>query len=141
MPSSDNFFSGKNGKVTVNGTELLITGWKVEPEAERHDVTHTGSSGFGNIITSIKRAKFTIEMNWNAQQNPLDDPPNLVEGATITNVKCYLDGLTSPFWLFSSAKVLTNPVESKVGDVTKITVNCESDGSYTRPTGNFAPSA
>src|SRR5699024_4424162 len=98
MPSSDTFFSGKNGKCTGNGTAVLTTGRKVEPVADRHDVTNTGSGGFGSIITSIKRAKFSIEANWNAAANPLDDPPGLVEGATLTNVKLYLDGLASPFY-------------------------------------------
>lgn len=142
MPgSSDNFFTGKNGHAAIGATVLKITGWNCDDNADRHDVTNTSSGGHGNIITGVKRCPFTIEMNWDAAANPLDSPPSLGAGSTLSQVKLFLDGATSPFYLFPVAKVLGTPVASTVGDVTKITCNCESDGPYTRPTGNFTPQA
>jgi hypothetical protein len=139
--SQDNYTVGKLAKTTVNGTDINGNGWSVDPTADDVDVTGTRSAGYGACITGVRRATFTMTLIWDALANPLDNPPNLKAGSTITNTKLYLNGLTSPFWSFPFAKVIGTPMEAKVGDALAITVNCKSDGAFAEPTGNFTPAA
>jgi hypothetical protein len=141
MPSTTNYFTGKLGKVTVNATDINVEGWSVEPTVDEHDVTSTRTSGYGAVIPGIKRLKFTLNLKWDAAANPLDNPPNLRAGGTITTVKLYLNDTTSPFWSIPTAIVTGTPMEVKVADDVKITINCTADGTFTAPTGNFTPTA
>lgn len=140
-PSQTNYTVGKLAKTTVNGTDINGDGWSVDPTAERQDVTSTRTGGYRGVITGIRGATFTMTLSWDAAANPMDNPPSLKAGTTLTNVKLYLNDVTSPFWSFPIAKVLGTPMETKVGDTLKLTVNCESDGPFVEPTGNFTPAA
>jgi hypothetical protein len=134
-------FTGNDGDATFNGTELYITGWSVDNEAEEHDTTNTGGSGYGDLITGTKRLTATVDLNWDASINPMDNPPNLVAGATITTTKLYLDGKSSPYWLLPSAKVTRVNATSRVGSVTTFSVTIRSKGTFTPPTGTFTPAS
>jgi hypothetical protein len=139
MPSSDNYFVGKDGKATVNGTDINVEGWSVSTAADRVDVTSTRTAGYRGIITGIKGLTFSLTLKWDAAANPLDNPPSLVPGTTLSTVRLYLNGTSSPYWSITSAKVLSVTNGSTVADATGLTVECEADGSFTAPTGNFTP--
>lgn len=138
--SQTNYFVGKDGKATVAGVDVNVEGWSVDPTADEHDVTSTRTAGFGGVITGVKRCKGVLTMSFDAAANPLDNPPALAIGTTVTSVKLYLNGTSNPYWDLPIIKVTGNPMESKVADVTKITINWTADGTFTDPTGNWSPS-
>jgi hypothetical protein len=141
MASNTNYYTGKLGKVTVNATDINVQGWSVDPTVDEHDVTSTRTGGYGGVIAGIKRLKFTVTLNWDAAANPLDNPPNLGAGSVVSTIKLYLNDTTSPFWSIPSAVVTGTPMEVKVNDDVKITINCTADGTFSKPTGNFTPAA
>lgn len=139
-----NEITGKTGLATLlSGTNthtLNITGWSVDPTALEHRTDNTGGSGYSDRVTSILDCKFTINANIDAGDNLFDSPPAIIAGATLSTVKLYYQGTNSGYFSFPSAKVLGVPVESKVDDLTKWTINCANKGTFSYPTGTFTAS-
>lgn len=141
MPSSsDNHFTGKNGKAVVNGVDMNVIKWDVNPEAQRVEVTGTRHAGHTGVIAGNRGSTFTMTMKFDAAANPLDNPPNCKAGQRITNVRLYLDGTSSPYWSYPFAVVFKTPMSSAPNEATEISVECEADGAFYEPTGNFVPS-
>jgi hypothetical protein len=141
MASETNYFVGKHGKALVGSTDCNVEGWSVDHDADRIDVTSTRTAGYRGVITGVQGSTFTLTLSWDAAANPLDSPPALKAGTTLSTVKLYLNTVTSPYWSYPTAKVLKTSNESKVDTKTTITVSCEADGTFTPPTGNFTPAA
>ena len=139
-----NEVTGKTGLVTVaNGTTtttLNVTGWSVSPSAMEHRTDNTGGSGFSDRISSIIDCKFTVEANYDSVANVFVGPPVITAGATLTDVKLYMQGTNSGYFYFPSAKVLEVPLASKVDDLTKYTINGANKGTFSYPTGTFTAS-
>jgi hypothetical protein len=139
-----NEITGKTGCAVIgNGTNtatLNITGWSVDPNAMEHRTDNTGGNGFSDRVTSIRDCKFTITANYDAVANIFDGPPAVREGTTLSGVKLYLQGTNGAYWDFPVAKVLGIPMESKVDDLTKYTLNCANKGTFTAPSGTMTAS-
>jgi hypothetical protein len=86
---------------------------------------------------------FTLEMDWDAAANPMDDPPGLYPGAVLTDLSLYLDEAATaqgPFWDMPKALILGTPMNAMVDALIHLTVNGANKGPFGRPTGDFTPS-
>ena len=135
--------SGKNSTFAVNGTSYDGKGWTVDPQAAESRTDNTSDNGYSNRIVNMKDCKFTLEFDWDVSENLMSATPNLAIGTVLTNVKLFLDeaGSSTCYWSFPSAIVLSTPMQSKVGDTIKWTVNCANKGAFSPPSGTFVPSA
>src|SRR4051812_27209223 len=128
MPSQDHF-SGKGASYGINGSTYTGNdGWTVEDSPTELRTDNTADAGFSNRIIGSKDATFTIETNWDATANPLDTPYNFYPGAVLTNLKLFLNGTSSPFWLFPSAIVLSVSNPAKVNEKVSVTVKGANKG-------------
>lgn len=134
------YYHGKNSLFESDGTVVHSKGWSVNPSVAEEDITNTSDEGYTDVLALNKSLSVTVEFHWDAQTNILDDPISLHEGSVVTNLKLYLDGPSSPFWLLPKGLVTETPQESKVDGAGKITLTIKNKGKYFRPTGTFTPS-
>jgi hypothetical protein len=140
--------SAKNAKVRIStfvGTTETINvytakKWSVNPTADELDTTNFEGDGFGDRIAGILDAEFTVDADWDSNNNNYLDPPDIVPGAEIFNVKLFLDGdepismTTDPrFWFFPSALVLSVPSNAEVRGLLTISFTAKNKGIYYPP--------
>jgi hypothetical protein len=136
------FFTGISGFAYVGtaSSRVNVTGWEVSPEAAEHRTDDTASNGYATRILGIRNCTFSMTCNFDAANNYLESPESLGIGQTVNQVKLYLNGTAGTFWSFPTARVISTPMSSRVGDVTTVTINCANDGTFTAPTGTFTAS-
>lgn len=142
----ENFFYGKSAKYRIGTVPVVYggnKGWSVDPSVEDLRTDNTADNGFSNRIAGINDLPWTIEHDWDADNNPMDDPPALYPGSVLTDLRLYLDQLASGAIYFGMPKaiVLGTPVNAMIDAIVHITVNGANKGAYTKPLGEFAPSA
>lgn len=132
------FHSGFDGKVTVNGTELPITEWSVNPGVRIAETDNSKSGGFMLRESSGgKTADFSINADLDFDANLFGAPTSIVIGTKLTNVKLLLNGLSGLFWLFPSAVVVSTPqtVTHSGTNMVSVQINGRSDGTFSYPGG------
>jgi hypothetical protein len=130
------FHSGFNGKATINGNEVPITLWSVNPGVRVAATDNSMSGGFMlREASGGKTASYTITLDHDFDANPFATPYGLVIGSKITNVKLFLNGTAGLFWNFPSSVVTSTPQQAQHSgtDMIGVTVNCDSDGSFDLP--------
>jgi len=70
---------------------------------------------------------------WDAAANPMDNPPSLKAGSTLTNTKLYLTAHSHSGR--SHSQRCSGRRWKPDRDALKLTVNCKSDGAFSEPTG------
>jgi hypothetical protein len=134
------FFYGQFARYGLASTAYDGKGWSIDPKVEEHRTDNTGGQGFSDRIGGINDCTFVIETDWDADANPMDDPPGLRAGNVLTNLRLHFDEeAASPYWSFPKAIILGTPVNCMIDAVCHITANGANKGIYYRPTGDFTP--
>ncbi len=130
------YFTGKSGYLDAGGTTVNVTSWTAEATADLSETSHSGSSGLKTFVVGLRGLTGTVELNWDAASNPQTNPPNLVDGQTISSFVLYLESgqgnLDVDNAMINSVSY-TTPVD---GNVT-ISVSWTATGSWTAPAGNW----
>jgi len=125
--------SGKEGKVTVDTTDLNIRSWTRTETMATEDTTHTGSSGYRESVNTIREAAGTVEADWDADAMPTDDPPNLVTGAEVA-LYLYVGAVADNKKYTHPVVVVTEVASnSDVRGKVSFSFNWESRGTWTYP--------
>jgi hypothetical protein len=74
--------AGFNGKVFANGVELSATKYSLTDKANAKDVSNT-KDGRKRIAT-LPDAEASVDLHWDANLQPTDNPPNLRRGTILT---------------------------------------------------------
>jgi len=129
------FESGKLGKVTVGVTDIDITGWTLDFEAESLDTTSTGDAGYASSIMGVESARGTFTANWDSAAQATDNPPDLTPGATPAKVRLYIgDPANANFFDLTSVMILGCSMSSGVRGLVSYTCNFEATGAWVYPT-------
>lgn len=136
MATTNRPVSGKKGKITLNGTTVKLKKWSVNPQSQDHDSTNFESEGFGEGLGGIREADVNFEGDWDSAQNPHDDPPNIMDGEVITDVRLYIDRDNSLFFDFDEIRIISVPVNQEVRGVCQISVSAKTNGEFSYPTGS-----
>jgi hypothetical protein len=130
------FHSGFTGTATINGTEVPLKGWSVDPVAEVYRTRNSMTAGYSAKETTYQDATFSLRIDYDFDGSIFASPLSIVQGDTITNVKLILRGGTggTAFWLFPSAIVTGTPMALETEGGIDLTINCEADGAFTAPT-------
>lgn len=127
--------SGKLGKVTVGVTDINITGWTLDFEAEALETTNTNTAGFYSSIMGIESARGTFTANWDSAAQATDNPPDLTPGTTPAKVRLYIgDPAGANFFDCTSVMILGCSVSSTVRGLVSYTCNFECTGAWVYPT-------
>lgn len=104
------FRAGKSGRTQVTGATMANQSWTTALNADELDTSNFESGGKKSWLIGLQWLEWTIGTLWNAQQNPLGDPPGLYVRDNGTNMKLYenqTDNLfwSMPNWMCSSSKM------------------------------------
>jgi hypothetical protein len=105
-----NFKSGFTGTATINGTEVPLKDWTVDPAIRVAETENSLSGGF--VLADFsggKRCTFSFLIDFDYDANPYGAPLALRINQTIVQVKLFLNGTAGIFWLFPSALVVGTP--------------------------------
>jgi len=128
------FKTGKEGSVSVQATTLNVTGWSGTDEVAELESTHSGSGGFYTTEAGPRKFSGTVNANWQEDQNPHADPPNVVAGQIVA-IKLFV-GPTADniFYDFVEARIISVGPTSEVGGIVKYSFNFVNHGTFTIPT-------
>ena len=124
------FHSGKDGKTTVNGNEVPITDWSVDPMATLVDFKNSKTGLFPKREATFRDATVSLGIDFDFDANPFAAPISITPGTTLTNTKLYLNGLAGLFHNFASLVVEGTPQQLSVEGKIITRVNCRVDGTF-----------
>src|ERR1041385_2413133 len=117
MSATQDFFNGKGASFGINGQNYVGNeGWSIDDNPSELRTDNTAGGGFSDRIIGNHDLVATMEMCWDASANPLEAPYGFAPGTILTNLKLYLNGTASPYYLLPKAIVLTSPVTAKVNE-------------------------
>ena len=128
------YFTGKSGYLDADGTTVDVTNWSADSTTDLSETSHSGSAGLKTFVVGLRGLTGTVDLNWDSASNPQVNPPNLVDGQTISNFVLYLEtgegNLDVDNAIINSVSY-TVPV---AGNVT-ISVSWTATGAWTAPVG------
>lgn len=129
------YLTGKNGTATLNGTELSVTGWNVNPSSDLQDFRNSKTGNHSQISPTFDEGGLiSIDYDITPTDNPYVAPLSLRPGANITNVRLYIDGSGgSLYWQFPSIYVQSMPQSVSVPGRIVNRIVARVDGAYAPP--------
>jgi hypothetical protein len=129
------FHSGAMGTATINGTEVPLLSWKVEPHAEVVTFKNSKTGAYPQREATFKDARVELALDLDFDNYPFASPPGILIGATLTNVQLYLHGASGDYWLFPSLIVETNPMDVVIDGRVGTHFTAVPNGTFSYPTG------
>ena len=120
--------SGKNGRLSVNGTTVNATSWAVQSQSDWQDVTNFETQGYAEGVFGIRSASVQLELYWNNAQNPFDNPPNLKDGQILDSVLLYINVTDIKFYSFTKLAIVSCSLQTPVRGVVTYSIQAASDG-------------
>lgn len=130
------FFSGNSGKVKVGSATLKVTDWNADPQGDLNENTHSGSGGYKGYNPGNQGLTGTVSMQWDAEDNPTDSPPNLNPLAEVA-LELYLEDAAGFYLDVPSAYITGTPIGVPNGGNVTFQFNFTANGPWTMPSGNF----
>jgi hypothetical protein len=138
---ADNFLSGRTGDVTINGTEVAVTQWRVD--ANVADVTFRNSrlGRFSSYETTFYEATGEVSVDLDIDAPMYGSPANVVLGSELTNVKLIVTGGTGGtiFWLFPTITVISTPQTVTIDGRIESSFRFRAKGTFSLPGGTTPP--
>jgi hypothetical protein len=122
--------SGKDGTATINGAEIPLTGWSVNPTSDIVGFRNSKTGKFTKRETTFKDLTFSIDLDFDFDANPFAVGVGLIPGAALTNVKLYLNGVAGLFHNIPEAIVTGTPQSLTVEGKIITRVNGVTNGTY-----------
>lgn len=133
------YHSGFFGTAAVNGVELSVISWSVNPTS---DIVVFKNSKTGRYPyrepTYIDVSNISIAVDYDFTQNPYQSPLTIQVGTTLASVNLYMHqtaagSLNGPFWGFTSVVVVTTPQDLQVDGKIGTSFTCAINGPFTYP--------
>lgn len=120
------FFSGKDGKITMDTTDLCIKNWSLEESGDDADTTNSCSGGVKTSIETNTQYNVSFEASMDSDDYPYDI---LTRGST-GSAKLYL---TATDFITIPIRVKTLTTNSDVTSDTTYAVTAEGTAAPTYP--------
>ena len=142
MPVTGTFRARPTSRVQIGQNKLFQNEYTVTDKAEKLDTTNFEDNSYGEAISGIREAEYTLKGVWDAANNPYaNDPPGLYprdDGGTnndqtqiyTSQLDAVKSSFTFPLWGCMSAKV-----SSTARQTVNFEADCWSQGPYTDPSG------
>lgn len=143
------FRAGKAGRIKFNGTYCTLMAWSVDESGGDLDTTNfenytteygVDSNGIGRSfeqgLVGVEVASFSCEGNWNAAQNPFDNPPAIYVRDDGPEMFLFINRTDNTFYRFYATRILAANVRTDAKGLVSFRFNGKSQGPYLRPTGN-----
>lgn len=122
------YLTGKSGKVAIDGADYNVTGWKFDPQCEVLETTHSGSAGFRTFDAGIKGGTGEATLNCPAAAIP----ENLAPGTELANVELFCDSVAEvPIKVAFALGIVSGlPIACEVKGLVTITLSFTVKGEY-----------
>jgi hypothetical protein len=124
-----------NARVRIGGVILCATKWEVSAETNLLEVFCFEAIGFSDYLAGMRKAEYTLSGWYDAQQNMWDPPVGLQDGAIISNVRLYDNGLNSPYWSFPTSIIRSAKQTADVKDFMRFDITGVAKLAYYYPSG------
>lgn len=128
--------AGKNSRVSVNGDVLAFAKWNVDSKGDNLDTTNFTSEGYDEGILGIESADISFGGNWDAGENPYDDPPGLYPRDDLPDVLFYENVTDNVLWNFDFIRIRSARNGAEVRGLVTFECSGMNQGSFTDPTGS-----
>ncbi len=143
-----NFRAGKGGRVQVIDQALTIC--KMMKYSAKENAADLDTTNFENTITSPILgtvcytqglvgpigADFSVSGNWDAAQNPLDDPPGFYVRDDGPELVLFTNRTDNIFYDFLLTRFLSTTLDVDVNGLVTFSVDGKSQAAYNRPVGS-----
>lgn len=120
-------------KVELNGVTLTASEWECDFDPNLADATSFTDGGFTDKVSTAHECKFSVRGFWDFTNHPHSTPPNIVEGASVANLKFYLaPPAADPTYIFPLIIVDHVRVNAVVRDALKLDFDGYNRGTFTR---------
>jgi hypothetical protein len=92
------FKAGKAGRTQIVATNMTNKGWTISLDAMELDTSNFESGGKKSYLIGLEGLAWTIEANFDAAKNPLDDPPGFYMRDDGVTMKLYTNVANNRFW-------------------------------------------
>jgi hypothetical protein len=92
------FRAGKSGRTKVNGAVMSNQSWAVQLQADELDTSNFEGNGKKSWLIGLQWLTWNVGTLWNAQQNPLADPPGLYVRDDGINMQLFENVTDNKFW-------------------------------------------
>lgn len=127
-------YSARNAKIRVNGVTVNAKRWTATPSADLYSTQYSEGAGFETGIFTRKWLDVEIECDDDGAANLYD--AGLVPGATVTNVRLYLNDVAGPYFAIPSMQITSAPMMADAKTTMGVKFTGKAAGSFTLPTGN-----
>ncbi len=127
------FRAGKTSRITAGGTALTRNTYRVTHSGTREMTTNFECNGFRQAVLGDEGLDWTISGDWDADQNPVDDPPGFYPREDGANLVIYTrvsdgDNYNMPIYFVTSGE-LSSSATGKVS----VSATGASQGTFTIP--------
>jgi hypothetical protein len=131
------FHSGKTGTGTVNGVEVALTDWAVDPSATIVQFINSKTGNYPKREATFRDLTGNFGIDVDFDSNIFATPISILPGTTVTNIKLILTGGTGGtlYWSIASAVIQGTPQSLSVDGKIITRVNFATDGPVTAPGG------
>lgn len=138
---ADNWKSGRTGTATINGNEVALVNWNVNPTSEIVRFKNSRSGRFPKTESTFFDATVSFSIDYDFDAGIFESPTSVTPGTVLTNVKLFLTGGTSgtKYHNFPLLVVQGTPQSLQIDGKIATSVNCVADGTYSLA-GGITPS-
>jgi hypothetical protein len=136
MAASTKARRGKDTKAQWGSTVLGVKNFTLTYRGDDLDTSNTLSGGHEEGLVGFDVVEFSLEMDWDAGKNPLDDPPGIYVRDDGGPLKIWENVTDNTFWLLPVVRILSCVNSGPVKGLVSFNVTGKSNGTFTRPTGS-----
>lgn len=134
--------AGKASQVLANGTALAFASWQanvkgtdlVTTNFESYDLATDTTYGEG--ILGDLNCDLSFGGDWDAAENPLDDPPGLFPRDNLPNLEFVVNQTDANFWSFHYARLRNCSSNAKWDGKVEFTCDGHNQGVFAFPLGS-----
>ena len=128
--------SGKSGRVSIGGTSIKLSEWKVTTRTELLDTSNFDSGGYEEGVFGFRGADISFTGDWNAGVNMFDTPPNIEDGQFVETVLLYTNTTDNQYYSFPEIAIISADVTTTAKGKVSVSVTAKANGTFTVPTGS-----
>ncbi len=128
--------SGKLSRVTADGSALVHSKWNANWQGDDLDTVNFESVGVDEGILGIEWVDLSFGGDWDAHDNPLDDPPGLFPRDDLPDLNFYVNTTDAVYWNFPYARLRSANNSTEVKGKVAFECSGKNQGDWNPPTGS-----
>lgn len=139
MATYTRFRSGKNSRVSANGSNLYLANYTVGERVDDLDLTNFESydtpsaASYDEGTVGVQGLDWSFRGDWDFTTNPMSGAPGIYPRDNLSTLRIYLNVTSNKFWNMPLARVLSANNSSEVRGKVSFDASGKSQHVFTRP--------